>query len=522
MRFVMRHFESSLRPIELPVALKTVRGGVGWLLFVVIWQLLSPFTRYWALPGPLEIALQVTADWSTITPHLAATLTNASIGLTAGMAVGLLLGIGFSHSRTFELLCYGPALVIYALPIIALAPLLALLLPNGLVPIAFAAITVFFPIALTTRRALADIDTNKRRLFEFYGARAGSRFFQLEMPSALPAMLAGVQVVVPWALLGAMLGEFVGGRWGLGVLMLGTLGRGEPVRLWAIAAVATGLSGAGYLLVAVIRASLEARLGSDTEIRDAGSAIDPIEFWHLFVGLISAVFAWELLAQLSSIGSPLILGPVEVIDRLAADTALLDQLLNAFASTAPVALLALGIGVSVATIWAIIGRVLPAIGNILTSATLVSQSVPLLALAPLLVLSLGRGVVVTVVISVLAIVFPGYAAILQRLETVPKELTSLARFYSRHRTSRLFHVELPWALYGIFTAIRIAVPRVLLGVMLAEYLATGQGLGFLMATARGRIDFTTVWAGIALTALFSLTLYYIAGLAERALSRQVR
>jgi sulfonate transport system permease protein len=521
MRSVMRQFEFSPRQSKRSAAIKIARNGAGWFLFICAWQLVSPLTHNWALPGPLEILSQVAADWQTLLPHLLATLSSAAIGLAAGLAVGLALGIAFSKSRVIELVGYGPALVIYALPIIALAPLLALLLPNGMVPSVFAAITIFFPMTLTTRRALADIDANKRRLFDFYGADAGSRFRHLELPSAIPGIVAGVQVLVPWALLGAMLGEFVGGRWGLGVLMLGTLGRGEPVRLWAVAAVATGLSGVGFILVGFVRASLEARLGAGSEISDAGSTTDPIGLLHLLFGLVSVALAWELFAQFSSIGPPLVLGPIEVIVHLAADRTSLNALMIAFGSTAPMALLALGIGVGVSTIWAIVGRMWPIIGSILTSATLVTQSVPLLALAPLLVLSLGRGALVTIVISVLAIVFPGYAAILQRLETVPRELESLSDFYTKRRMRTLRYVEMPWAAYGIFTAMRIAAPRALLGVMLAEYLATGQGLGFLMATARGRIDFTTIWAGIALTALFSLTLYFLAGLAERQVSKLV-
>jgi sulfonate transport system permease protein len=515
----MRQFAIFPHLTRQTAAINVVRRSASWLLFICAWQAVSPITNNWALPGPWEIATQVVTDWQVLLPHLVATLGNALIGLAAGLSIGLLLGIGFYKSRTIEMLGYGPSLVLYAMPIIAMAPLLALLLPNGTVPSVFATITIFFPMALTVRRALADINESKRRLFSSYGASAWARLLYLEFPSALPAMLAGVQALIPWAFLGAMLGEFVGGRWGLGVLMLGTLGRGEPVRLWAVAAVATGLSAVGFGFMGLVRTSIEKRLGAGSEIGEAGSVVDPVDFLHLLVGLISVAIVWDLFAQLSSVSAPLVLSPIEVVTRLISDPTSTAELIHAMWTTAPMALLSLGVGVGVAAIWAVVGRIWPAFGTILTAATLVTQSVPLLALAPLLVLSLGRGALVTVVITVLAIVFPCYTAILQRLETVPKELVSLSIFYSRRRTRRLWYIELPWAVYGVFTAIRIAAPRALLGVMLAEYLATGQGLGFLMATARGRIDFTIIWAGIALTALFSLTLYYLAGLVERRYSR---
>lgn len=186
-----------------------------------VWQVLSPWTVKYALPGSVQIAVQITADMSLLFAHLVPTLKSAAIGLALGALLGILLGAGFHKSKLVRGILYGPSLCLFALPIVALAPLFALLLPPGTTPIGIALVTVFFPIAVTVDRALGDIDLAHRKLFEVYGASRWRMAMSLDVPSTLPAVLAGLQVAVPWSILGAMLGEFVGGRWGLGVLMLG-------------------------------------------------------------------------------------------------------------------------------------------------------------------------------------------------------------------------------------------------------------------------------------------------------------
>lgn len=479
-----------------------------------MWQSISPFTFSYALPGPLQITYQIFYDIPLLSLHLFSTLKNAVAGLFFGSALGITLGIATAKSRFLSYVFYSPALLIFSIPIVAIAPFLSLLVSQSQTPVLLATMTVFFPVAVTGRRALADIDLRQRRLFQVYNPTPFRFFMSLELPSTLPAAIAGVQIAVPWALLGSMMGEFTGGRWGLGVLMLGTLGRGDPVRLWAIAIVTSAISIVGFSAFGIARRVSERRLGITAVLRDPGDTVTSTDAREIGISLLSILAWWTVFAQISSLPAPLVLSPLGLVRRLLADPTISQSLCHAAAETLPMAFFALFLGVALSLLWALVGHLVPAIDRVLKSALFVTQSVPLLALAPLFVLIFGRGTLCTLTIAVLAIVFPGYAVISQRLATIPQALSAFSDVYAASKLRRVLSVDVPWASYGIFTAIRVGAPRVLLGVMLAEYLATGRGLGFLMATARGRVDFTTIWGAVAITGIVSLILYYAANFLE--------
>lgn len=252
------------------------------------------------------------------------------------------------------------------------------------------------------------------------------------------------------------------------------------------------------------------RLGISSQLRDPGSQIHQAEgAVSLGLTLASTVAVWWLLSVLSPLPNPLVLGPYEVAERLADDLELRTTLVHALGETLPIALASLVAGLTLSTVWAIASHMYPTIGQVFTSALLVTQAVPLLALAPLFVLIFGRDSTTTILIASLAVAFPGYSVIYQRLQTLPKPAIDLANLYGKSKFQRLRRLEIPWAAYSVFTALRIAAPRVLLGVMLAEQLATGKGLGFWMVMARGRLEFHEMWTAIAVTAVIALTLYYV-------------
>jgi ABC-type nitrate/sulfonate/bicarbonate transport system permease component len=296
--------------------------------------------------------------------------------------------------------------------------------------------------------------------------------------------------------------------------MLGTLARGEPSRLWAIALVVSGVSLILFYGLGGIRKLVERRLGTTATIRDQGVYLERFRLPDIAWDLASVLVAWSVFAFLVNLPSPLVLGPVELIHRLTHDPEGVAALWAALKESIPLTIASLLLGILISGLWALIGRLYPTTGRILTSSILVTQAVPILALTPVFVLMLGRGVTITIVIAVLAVIFPGYAVIAQRLDTIPHELQYLSEMYGSSKWRRARAIDIPWAAYGVLTAVRIAAPRALLGVMLAEYLATGRGLGFLLAMARGRVDFTLVWAGVVATAVVGLVLNRIAAASE--------
>ena len=151
---------------------------------------------------------------------------------------------------------------------------------------------------------------------------------------------------------------------------------------------------------------------------------------------------------------------------------------------------------------------------------LVTQTMPLVALTPLLVLIFGRGVAVTVAITVSVTFFPAYVTLAQGLSMVPKAAFDLVRAYGASGWRRLRMVALPASLPWLFAAARLAVPRALLGVMIAEWLATGRGLGNLLNQSRGYLDYGMIWTVALVSVLVSVALYQLAVVLERAATRR--
>lgn len=116
---------------------------------------------------------------------------------------------------------------------------------------------------------------------------------------------------------------------------------------------------------------------------------------------------------------------------------------------------------------------------------------------------------------------PGYVTLAQGLSMVPKAAFDLVRAYGASGWRALRMVALPASLPWLFAAARLAVPRALLGVMIAEWLATGRGLGNLLNQSRGYLDYGMIWTVALVSVLVSVILYQLAvGLERLATARR--
>ncbi len=494
-------------------------NSIRWVVFLGLWQVASPSLFAFAIPGPIEILVEVVSSHVTILRHLLHTLVNGIGGLFLGITLGTIQGYLMHKSSLVRILTFGPSLALFSLPAIALAQLLVLVLPNHLVPVLISASMVLFPTSVMVQRGLAEIDGDQLKLFRLYQSGFAQRFKSLEIPALSPAMLTALQLALPWALLGAMLGEFVGGRWGLGILMLGMLSTGSPAKLWAIAVVATVVAHALYSWTGTLGRKLRKRLNLNTFVADPAKNAD-VEFLDIrsiILTVLATLVFWQAISWLSSLPAPLMLGPIDLSIALWHDSEAQSRLARALLETIPLTILAVLLGTLTSMFWAFLAYYKPEFGKFVTPIILITQSVPLLALTPVISLTFGRGVATTIIVALLATIFPAYLAIYQRLVSIPLPVAGLMRLYKTTARRRFWYVELPWSFYGIATAIKISAPRALLGVMLAEYLLTGTGLGFLLATAQGRLAFVEVWAIVAIGAIVSLVLHFVFNGLERRL-----
>ena len=122
----------------------------------------------------------------------------------------------------------------------------------------------------------------------------------------------------------------------------------------------------------------------------------------------------------------------------------------------------------------------------------------------------------TIAITVSVTFFPAYVTIAQGLQLVPRAAFDLTRVYGSSWLQDLRLVAVPSSLPYIFAATRLAVPRALLGVMIAEWLATGVGLGNLLNQSRGYLDYGMIWAVAVVSVILSILFYQAVALLEAA------
>jgi sulfonate transport system permease protein len=145
---------------------------------------------------------------------------------------------------------------------------------------------------------------------------------------------------------------------------------------------------------------------------------------------------------------------------------------------------------------------------------------PLVALTPMIVLLSGRGIETTLVVTVIVTFFPAFITIAQGLAQVPQSSLDLLDVYGASRLQKLLRVSLPMSLPYLCAAARLVAPAALLGVMIAEWLATGYGLGNLLNTARGELDYGMIWAVAFVAVAVSVGFYQLVKLIEEEILRR--
>ncbi|MDB6085980.1 MAG: Binding-protein-dependent transport system inner rane component [Gammaproteobacteria bacterium] len=502
-------------------------------LLLLVWEICGDLRLIadGALPSPSAILLQWWQDREAYPPHIAATMWPASIGFLLGNVIAVAAAVAFVLVPALERLMRGFNIAVFAIPPIAIGPVLVITLPGIWPQIALAAISVYFPTMVMTLLGLRDVDPRPIAVIRSYGGGDLAVLRWLRLRSCLPGMLGGLRVAAPAAILGAILAEFgSGARWGLGSFLLGSLGRGNPARIWGIGLSATAMAAFAYALCAFFARRYTASARATTIA--AGVAIETRRLvgWYrlqdlaLSVGAIAVPFViwWAVLAG-SGVSPVIARSPLAVWTYLASGPDAADArsaILHALGQSLPWAGIGLLIALSVALGLAVMGVVRRGVTAALMPVSLVLQTMPLVALTPIVVLIFGRGIATTLVVTVAVTFFPAFITIAQGLAQVPKPALDLLDIYGATRIQKLRFVSLPASLPNVCAAARLVAPAALLGVMIAEWLATGYGLGNLLNEARGELDYGMIWAVAFVAIAVSVGFYQFVRLIEtRVLSR---
>jgi sulfonate transport system permease protein len=178
-------------------------------------------------------------------------------------------------------------------------------------------------------------------------------------------------------------------------------------------------------------------------------------------------------------------------------------------------------GLGFAFLLAVLSRMMPGFIRAFMPVALVTQTMPLVALTPLLVLMLGRGPSVTLWITISVTFFPAFVLLVQGIQRVPQSVLDVPRAYGASAWAELRMVSIPAALPYLFAAARLTAPRALLGVMIAEWLATGTGLGNLLNQSRGYLDYAMIWTVAAVSVIVAVVAYGLVLAVERRVLRRL-
>ena len=170
----------------------------------------------YVLPAPSRIWQTLIADQALLTQSLLVTLLTTFEGFLLAAVGGVGLAVLFNQSRLLEYSLYPYAVILQVTPIVAVAPLLLIYLPQPLAVLACAWIVAFFPVLANTTLGLNSVDRNLAGLFRLYGASRLQTLAYLKLPSALPYILGGLRIAGGLSLIGAVVAEIAAGSAGAG------------------------------------------------------------------------------------------------------------------------------------------------------------------------------------------------------------------------------------------------------------------------------------------------------------------
>ena len=223
--------------------------------YVVIWAFSLP---NFVVPAPHEV---LEALWSGLARpysdrtgllwHAAFTATEAVLGFSLGAISGILLAILITEVQSLERVISPYVMAFQSLPRIALAPLFIIWFGFGMTSkVAIIVALVFFPLVINTTEGLKGVDPDQVSLMRILRARRWTILRKIKLPFALPHIFSGLKLGVTMSIVGAIVGEFVGGRRGLGVLLLQRQAVADVAGVFSIFIILSLLGAIGYGLVA--------------------------------------------------------------------------------------------------------------------------------------------------------------------------------------------------------------------------------------------------------------------------------
>lgn len=498
----------------------------GPLLFLLIWECAARLlSGSFVLAGPIAIADYLIDNTALMARALAETLKNAALGFLIGNMVAIALAVLAIVVPRTEMMVRGLALLVFCIPLVASGPILRVVYGPGPGPqITLAALAVYYTTLIPLLVGLRAVPSAWLDLVKSYGRGRLAAFAHVRARAALPYLVAGLQIAAPAAFLGAMVGEFTGAERGMGVLTIRAMRSMDVDMTWALAVVATTVAVLAYV---AIGKSAKRFMRQEPPVI---LAVPPMTikgrqrsaFTNVLTLTALALFLWWGGIHLLGLNPFFAKGPDDVLHALAVapDAAMTrSTLMQALGETMAFLIPGYVVGLASGAGLAILLTLMPSIASASMPVAIALRSVPIITTAPLVVLLLGRGAVGTITLVAIMVFFPTFVACLYGLKQAPGRVLDVFDSFAASPLKKLFHVRIPTMVPAFFAAARMNVPASVLAVTVVEWLATGNGIGSLMALSASTSDYDMLWSCVAVVALLSSLGYAVVGSLEKAVFR---
>ncbi len=243
-RFAQRRRALAWRRRLLPIAavvllLALWEGGVAFFH-------IKPFIA----PAPSAVAMLLVKKIGLLLQNLAPTAIEAVSGFILGNLAAIVIATVFVYQRTLEEAFFPIAVMVHTIPVMAYAPILVLLLGNGVeAKIAIAAMICFFPTLVNMTRGLRSVRPQQMELMRILSASPREVFFELRLKNALPYLFSALKIAAATSVIGAIVGEWIGATTGIGALIIQATYNFDSPLLYATIVVGSAFSALFFGLI---------------------------------------------------------------------------------------------------------------------------------------------------------------------------------------------------------------------------------------------------------------------------------
>ncbi len=222
------------------------------LLLLILWEAgVAIFhVRPFIAPAPSAVAALLVKKIGLLLQNLAPTAIEAVSGFVLGNLAAIIIATVFVYRRTVEEAFFPIAVMVHTIPVMAYAPILVLLLGNGIeAKIAIAAMICFFPTLVNMTRGLRSVTPQQMELMRILSASPREVFFTLRLKNALPYLFSALKIAAATSVIGAIVGEWIGATTGIGALIIQATYNFDSPLLYATIVVGSAFSALFFAVV---------------------------------------------------------------------------------------------------------------------------------------------------------------------------------------------------------------------------------------------------------------------------------